>query len=297
MRKVLFLVAQLLIAQNITFSQGSLTKFGPLYFNPTNARGYLEPLNNSLNFQLASNWFAHHEGDSTFHLYFGVQVTRSFIPSSMEMYMGQTELPFTSPQQSVNVPTIFGPNQSVEVEDAVGYVYSFPGGFEYKNTTFGIPQIQIGGIFNTDIAFRFAVLQVDNEKSEYGKFNTFGLGIQHSLHQYLNLNKIDLRIGYAYQSIKIGDWYKSNLSVVQIQAGQKINFLNYYGFLGYSGLNSEYKYEDETIQEEKRIVHVSATNRFIFGIGAGLRFSIVKFHTEAILLKPVTLSFGFGIEI
>ena len=297
MRKLFLLMTQILISQNIAFSQGSLTKFGPVYFNPTNAQGYLEPLNNSLNFQLASSWFAQHEGDSSIHVYAGVQVTRSYIPASMEMHMGQTELPFTPPQQTVQAPTIFGPNQSLEVEDAVGYVYSFPGGFEYTNTTFGIPQIQIGGILNTDITFRFAVLQIDNEKTEYGNFNTFGIGIQHALQQYLSLSKIDLRIGYAYQSVKIGEWYKSNLNVVQVQAGQQINFFNYYSFLGYSGLNSEYRYEDETVPDEKRVVDVHATNRFLFGLGFGLRYSILKFHSEAILLKPVTISIGLGIEI
>ena len=296
MRKLLLLIVQIALAQNIVLSQGSLTKFGPVYLNPTNAQGYLEPLNNSLNFQLASSWFAHHEGDSSLYLYFGIHMTRSYIPSSMEMHLGQTEPPFTPPQQTVLTPTIFGPNQSVELADAVGYVYTFPGGFEYKNTTFGMPQIQIGGVLNTDITFRFAVLQIDNEKTEYGNFNTFGLGIQHALHQYLNLSKIDLRIGYAYQSVKIGEWYKSQLNIVQVQAGQEISFFNYYGFLGFSGLDSEYRYEDETIPDSIKIVNVHSSNNILIGVGFGLRLSIIKFHSEVILLKPLTISFGLGIE-
>ncbi len=297
MRKLLLIIVQFLIVQNVATSQGALSRIGPVYFNPTNAQGYLEPINNTLNFQFASNWFAHHESDSSFHLYLGVQASSSFIPSSMETYMGQTELPFTPPQQTVEVPTIFGPNQSVDVEDAVGYIYSFPGGFEYKHATIAMPQIQIGGIFNTDFTFRFAAFQIDKEAEEYGKFNTFGIGIQHSLHQYFNLKKIDLRVGYAYQSIKIGEWHNSTLNVVQAQVGQKIRFFNYYGFFGYSELSSEYKYDDEGLSNEPTIVDVKATNNILLGIGAGLRFSIIKLHTEAILTKPMTVSFGLGIEI
>jgi hypothetical protein len=292
----ILLIIGILPLANKSFGQDALSVVGPVYVTPENGQGYMEPLMNTFNAGLASNWFAHHEVDTSFHFYIGVSVFRSFIPDNYRTFSGITAFPGNVPQQSATVPTIFGDNESVVVEGPNGAQYLFPGGFDYNHLTLAAPQIQFGGFLNSEVTFRFLTWDIGNE---WGKFTTFGVGLQHKLSQYFGLENFDVRIGAAYQFIETGDWLDADMITVQAQGGQQIGKFNYYLNAGWSSFRNTFSYlAPETGPEDVRIdVDTDSMNNFFLGVGAGVKLAVVKFHAEVYVLNPVTVSLGVGIDI
>ena len=76
-----------------------------------------------------------------------------------------------------------------------GAVIYYPGGFDIENFALAVPQATIGTVFGTRAVVRWISVDVGN--TDLGKFDLFGIGVQHSISQYVPVLPIDVAAGSA----------------------------------------------------------------------------------------------------
>lgn len=80
--------------------------------------------------------------------------------------------------------------------------FTLPNGSGISQMTFGVPQLEVGSLFGTELLLRY-IPQLDYGEN-IGEFGFWGVGISHSLSQYFfdadSLRTFDLAIQAAYQA-------------------------------------------------------------------------------------------------
>jgi len=124
-------------------------------------------------------------------------------------------------------------------------------------STIPIPHItaSIGLPFGNEVMVRY--LAFNNLPDEVGKINLWGVGLKHSVDQYLTeFFPVDLSVQGVYQSLTVGDIVTVNALSANVQASKKILMLTLYGGLGIesSNLKVNYKANYKDIDEEASII-------------------------------------------
>jgi hypothetical protein len=276
-----FLISGLLSAQ-------SDQVYSKAYLNETNGPGYVGPFSDVVSANLNTQLFPFAQADSSIRFHLGVIGTRAFVPASMETHMGMTE--GLTPNQQVQVPTIFGKNESVLIEDNASNLYIFPGGFALNQLTFLVPQVSVAGLMNTDISFRFFTWNFDDD---FEDLSLLGLAVRHHLGDYLSLDsRYDLSVGYAYNHIEADANTIDNKShLIFTEAAYVGNKWRVFTQVGYvkSSLAIDYMDEDITIDFQ-----TNNTSNIRLGLGAHVDISIFSLGVQADFFKPMVASAYFG---
>lgn len=287
MRLLSFLFLLTLVISESKAQDNSLLDFGEAYFNNANSSEYFKPLVNGLNNSLHSGLFPSSDNSNKFHFYIGVNASVSFIKEKDWYFEGVTELPYL-PETTQKAPTIFGPNTAEVLQSNNGEVYVFPGGFEMDKLLLGIPQITVSGIANTALTIRFMATSLDKELND---LSLFGVGVQHNLSPYFNIEKIAINIEGSYHKFKLGDWMSSEFIMVRSSVAKTFNIFRAYGFLGYQNGQADF------MNEENQLVSTSKSdNSLLIGAGGALELAIFNLNFECIVNSYVSLNVGLGLK-
>ncbi len=275
------LISNLLNAQHFE----ELFEYGGAYINDEVSEEYLSPLVEVMNNSWHSGLFSASFPKDSFYFYLGVNVNTSFVPEGHRSYTTNSAM---SNGQEIKVPTIFGVNEITFIEDENSLSSAYPGGFDYEQMPLAVPQATIGGILNTDLTVRFFALGLEDN---IGNLNLFGLGLQHSLSEYLNMEKLNLSVSAAYHQVKTGEWLHSKHYMLRANIHKNTKSLHYYGFMGFQ--NGELSLKD---RESNKEYVIKGENPLLLGAGISLDFLIFNLGFEAVYSSLPTLNANLGFK-
>ena len=135
-------------------------------------------------------------------------------------------------------------------------IYEFPGGIDLKVVPIVAPQLNVGLPLGTEFMFRY-VPEV-KISDEVGKLKLLGVGLRHSLSQWLpgpTLSgspkagefPLDISLGFMYQEFTLkdsggGDFIKTKVFSAGVQASKSLFILTLYGGLAYETATTNISY-------------------------------------------------------
>jgi len=168
-----------------------------------NATGYLQPLADALGASLNDGAFASaHIPRSSFRMGLEVRLMGVYFGDDDRSFSATTEGGF-SPVTEVDAPTIAGDGDAIVVDGDGGTQFAFPGGFDLNSFALVVPQLRVGGIMGSEALIRWASFEAGD--SELGKIDLLGIGVRHSISQYMPAPKFDLAAGFLWQRFNIGE--------------------------------------------------------------------------------------------
>ncbi|MES2797242.1 MAG: DUF6588 family protein [Bacteroidota bacterium] len=258
-----------------------------------NANSFLQPVTDVLTSSFNTGTAHKTSIDSGFHVYFGVITTTSFILSDkLKYFESQTPENFT-PTQTAKVSTVLGPSSITVVEGKNGTSYTFPAGLGLKAISLAAPQITIGSLFGTEISFRYMAFNFDDD---FGKLSLMGVGIRHDIGKYfLKKSKFIVTTELNYQDLQIGKYSDLKTFKVGVYAGQQSKNFHYFTYLGYQSGKQNISYYNSS-DEKDYSVQLTNKNPLLIGLGAGLKVSVLRIHTQINLISPIAVALGIGLN-
>lgn len=179
---------------------------------------------------------------------------------------------------------------------------------------FVMPQINIGTVYGTQVAFRyFPTVALNNE---IGKIGFWGLGLTHNPAIWLDDSAylpLDLTTGFYYQQLKLGDLLESHTAQFAIYGSKTFGYTFFsvtpYAGISYESFSTTIKYDfelftpnsatadpnDGTISMQEIKVDLTGDNSFRLILGSSFKLGIFNLNLDYNLAKYSTVSAGLGI--
>jgi hypothetical protein len=261
------------------------------------AKGYLKPLQEAFGQALNSNFYTTaHIPRTGLRLRVEVRAMSVMFKNSDDRFRATTGGDF-QPQQTVDAPTVVGPEQSVSVSGDGGTEFVFPGGFDLSSFTIAVPQITVGSFAGTEASLRW--IAFDTGDAEIGNISLFGIGARHSLSQYLIAPPVDLAAGVYYQKLNVGDdLLKANSFTVGVQASRDFANFTPYGGLSLDTFALEANYT-ATAGAEDRDIHLDfgSKSSLHLSAGVGVNLGVVHLNVGGDISDRVGVNAGLAVGL
>jgi hypothetical protein len=203
-----------------------------------------------------------------------VKAMSVFYQNDDDTYRAQTGQGFT-PAQEVDASTVVGPEAATIVDGDNGTQYILPGGFNMTSLSIGVPQLTISGFKGTEATVRWVAFSVGDV--EFGDISIFGLGVRHSISQYLDDFPLDLAAVASYHNTNAaGELLDATTFSIGGQGSIRLlNFLNAFGSLTYdsSSMTAQYTYDGGAGSEAVKVELPTATTlHATLGVGIEVLF-------------------------
>ncbi len=178
----------------------------------------------------------------------------------------------------------------------------YPDGFNISMVPLFVPQFRFGLPAGNELMIRY-LPPLDFQ--DYGELTFWGVGLKHSIDQYIPLFPINIAVQGAYQTLTVGDLVDITSIAVNAHASKTILMWTLYGGIGYEETTLKAKYEytpPEDIEDLVDPTHVEfeikGDNNF--RMTAGFRYAILPFiHLNADYTvsqyQVVTVGLGFAL--
>jgi hypothetical protein len=288
MRTSLCRVATLLLLASAPASAQSVEDYLGRYVG-ANAQGYLGPLADVFGATLNSGWTHSARVPAGFHLRVDLVGVGAMIGDGQRTFQATTEGPF-SPQTTTTAPTIFGSSTPVVVQGQGGTSYVFPAGVPVSRLGVVVPQLTVGTVAGTAVSLRWFGYDIDDD---LGKLSLLGFGAQHDLGRYFTDLPVDLSVGAYWQSLELGDPFKTSGFVVEVFAGRRMGVLGLFGGLGYENASTELNLERE--DADPVTISVDAANSVRGTVGLALHLPFFELFADYTLASQQAFTIGLGI--
>jgi hypothetical protein len=279
----------------VTWGLGGSQEIGDYISKYTSANGkkYMQPLADVFSSDLNSGVFEFGRLPKLgLKLTIGVKGMSTAVSGDQRTFTATTEEPF-NPTQSVKVPTLFGKNEVVSVTGSGGTVYNFPSGFNLDKLPLVVPQVSIGSILGTELTVRYFMANVGED---IGDLTLTGIGVRHSLSQYLPLFPLDVSIGYFTQKFSVGEVVDATTVYYGAQVGKSFGILSLYGAAGYESADMAVEYEQDPGDQASKIsFDLQSEQQLRFTLGVGLKLAILKIHADYNFANQQTVCAGVGL--
>ncbi|MFA4947102.1 MAG: DUF6588 family protein [Candidatus Krumholzibacteriia bacterium] len=281
-------------------------------YTGANATGYLQPFSSAFGADLNSGIFraaSIPKMHPKIRLEF--QVMSVIFGDDDKTFRAVTERGFT-PKTYANAPTVVGSGTALIVEGDGGTAFAFPGGFDLHSFALAAPQLRAGGLFGTEVIFRYFALDVggsgDSESSDsgLGKISLFGIGLKHSVSQYLPPGiPVDLSAGFFWQSFSLGEnkngdkLISSHAFSIGVQASKKMAmFFEPYTGVSYDTNSMNVSYESEATGSTTSIdIDFEKESSLHLTLGLGIELPVVKGFAEYNIAGMNSFAFGLSFGI
>ena len=267
-------------------------------FSGATIQGYIQPLADALVGNLSVGYINSTSLGKKFTFSVEVIGMTAAISESMRFYSAATPSGFQP--STVDAPTVFGgPATVVQHSTIPGLSYRPSDGLvdaEYF-PTLG-PQIRLGGIMGTEVVFRYAssaMVPVLKEE-DFPDLTILGVGLQHSVSQYIPGMPVDISVGGSFNSLKFGDIVDLSSTSFGVNVGKSFGMLGVSGGLQSDGgtMNLEYT---STATDAPGSVNVDLKRAIRFRAGASLNLTFLRLFGDAafgdVTSYAAGLRFGF----
>ncbi len=291
-----------------------------------NAQGYVHPLAQGLGAALTAGLVTDATPHHRFGFSIGVRGAGAFFPDKAKTFS-----PVLPASVTVNVPnygsrtysnpytadggtspTVAGKGPGVVLsptgqfrQDLIAagqnpddYRVDFPEGADLPVAPFAVIDADLGLGFGTDVIVR--LIPTLNVNEDVGDLSAFGVGVMHSISQYLSVpTPVDISVTAGYQRVKLGDYAESRGTTFGAIAGVGAGPLHVFakGNIYSATTDVDYTYQ-QTGQPDVHIGFsdkVSSTGRF--GLGLSLDLLVLKLSAEYDMgdYNVASARVGFGI--
>lgn len=178
-----------------------------------------------------------------------------------------------------------------------------PGLVDTPIAPFIVPQIGVGSIAGTDLVFRY-LPRIGND--EYGTIGLVGIGVRHSLSQYVPLSPVSLTAQVMWQKLSIEDdseneIFAASAWAANVAVSKSLLVLTVYGGLQVerSSIDIDYTFEPEDPDLPSRTVAFGLTGDNKVRVLAGLTFGLgpLAVNADAAVGNRTVVSAGVGLSL
>lgn len=248
--------------------------------NEISAEGYAKPLATALGTGVNSGMYYTAEVPSLFGFSLSLKAMYIFIPEEDKTF--SPYLP--EGYESGPTATAFG-DKGNTYAGYDGFI-PMPPGINESAVPLTFPQISFS-TFGTELMIRyFPNIKLAEEK----ELSFWGLGLKHSISQYIPLFPIDLAVQVFYNKFGITNIVDHKNLAFNVHTSKTIGVLILYGGLQYetSTLNLDYKIEgnssspDPLLREDKDVsLSIKGNNSFRLTLGTALKLSFFALNVDA----------------
>ncbi len=188
--------------------------------------------------------------------------------------------------------------------DAAQLDLDLPNGADLPAVPFFMPQFNFGLPIGNEIMIRgFPKVEINKDIGDIG---FWGIGLKHSVSQYIPLIPIDIAVQAAYQNLYVGDILTFSNFNANLEVSKKLLMWTLYTGVGYDKTNvtAEYEYTYQTVDETNQIVPVEQEIKFdVDGENeiratAGIRYSLLllKLYADYTISKYSVFNAGIGVS-
>ncbi|CUT04867.1 DUF6588 family protein [Candidatus Chrysopegis kryptomonas] len=289
MKKLFSFLGIFLIFSSIAFSQvdknlGSFPKSA--------VEGYIKPLVDVMGANLNSGLYHTASMSKLFGFYIGVKGMAVFVPSSMKNFTAELGSDYNP--SSVNTATVFGDKDGgakTRYQNVVDV--NLPGGTGLKIVPLAVPQVSFSTM-NSELLVRFVPSIKIND--DVGSVNLFGVGLGHSISQYIPMFPINVAVQGVYQQLKVGSYLKATALNVNVHASKSFIFFTIYGGVGYESFSADinYTYKPPVGAQQDISLSLKGKNNFRATAGFKLGLAIFDLNVDYSVGNVNVLSAGFG---
>ena len=271
--QALLLAGALVLLNASGRSESSLEKTLKLY-SKDEVKGYIQPIADLFGANMQAGWFHSAAIPTT-----GLNFTVSIVGMGAVVSDDQKSYSATSPfGGSYKTATVFG---------GQGGTATGPGGLQYQGSggvinaslfPLASPQVRIGSIYGTEVALRWLPTV---KAGDLGDISFFGIGVRHSISQYLMEFPVDLAAGFAYSKFSVGDLLDFKGLSIGAQASKKLALLTLYSGLAWEKTTLNLKYTPSPVGNAAVDIDLDGANNFRFTVGAGLDLFILTVFADA----------------
>ncbi len=184
-----------------------------------------------------------------------------------------------------------------------GYIVTPPGA-NLTSIPMGLPQIS-ASFLGTEVMLRY-LPEIDLNTDEGNKISMFGIGIAHSVSQYIPLIPIDAAVQLMYNKFEITNLFSVKNIAFNAHISKTLGLFTPYFGLQYESttVNIDYKIkgdvnsgDPELRQDKNASVEIDGDNTFRATIGASLKLAIIVLNADfSLSSQPIAtagLTFAF----
>lgn len=276
------------------FSAVSLAQLDDRFslLNETNAEGYAKPLATALGTGLNSGTYYTASVPSLFGFTFSLKGMFIFIPDDDKTF----DPTVPSGYEEGPSATIFG-DKGGAYAGYDGFI-TLPPGINFSSVPLAYPQVTFG-TFGTELLIRFLPSIEIGDKD----LNFWGVGLKHSISQYIPLFPVDIAAQVVYNKISITDIVDHKNLAFNVHASKSLGLLILYGGLQYesSTMDLEYSIEgdpenaDPLLREDKDVkLSIDGANNFRLTLGSALKLGFFAVNLDVNIGSQLAVTTGLN---
>ena len=261
-------------------------------FNANDVKGYIQPLADLFGANMNAGMFHDAEVPRTgFHFSFEIVGMGSSVGDNQKKYTLNSPAGFNP--ATFSTATMFGGKRDSVVDTRTNLkYYGIADGF--VNTSIfplGAPQITIGDIYGTRAIVR---LVATPSMKGFPSATLWGLGLQHSISQYVPAIPVDIAAHVFYTQFRFGDLVSFNGTSIGVEASKSLSILRVYGGLAWEKSSMEVKYAPANVTSPAVDITMNGANNFRATIRLGLHIVFFSIFADANFGSVTNFSAGIG---
>ncbi|HMD13959.1 MAG TPA: DUF6588 family protein [Bacteroidota bacterium] len=262
--------------------------------NSSTVKGYLQPFIDGVGADLNSGVYHSADIGTGFSLKLELVAMGTLIGDAQKVYSAVPPVPFD--QTPVQTATIFGGRGTTVQGPGVSYQFQ-NGQLNLSAVPLIVPQLSIGNIMGTQAVIRYIPIP---DMNNFPKSTFFGVGLRHSISQYLPNVPVDLAAGAFYQQLTIGSLMEEKTLNFSGEASKSFSILTIYGGVQYESatMTLDYNYQGYGATADNHVhLDLDGQNNFRFTAGLGLDLLILHLSADANFGTVTVISgaVGFGL--
>jgi len=286
------LAVLLLVATTLGVSQSKLED-NLKQMGAATVTGYIQPVTDLFGADMHSGYF--HAADIEtfgFHLRLDIIAMAAAVSDGQKTYDAPT--PWASPA-TFKAPTVFGGPATSVTNPSTGFSYhaTVDGLFNTSYMPLAVPQLTIGNIFGTQATVRYITIPKMNG-DQIPNITLWGLGVRHSVSQYLPMVPLDLSAGIYFNSFTFGELIDFKGMAINAQASKSFSILTVYGGLQWENSSMNLSYTSTDITSPVVSISMDGANSFRFLAGIDLGLGPIHLFADANFGSITAFSGGIG---
>jgi hypothetical protein len=265
-----------------------------------NATGYMAPLVDGFRSNLNSGLF-HSARVPTGGFYVGLEFvgTATLFGEDSRTFMATTEGDF-EPEITTEAPTVVGDTEAVYVTGDSALTFVFPGGFDVDNMILSCPQLRVGSWKGTEVVGR--LILYDTGSTEVGRLGVWGVGVRHSVSQYLpKVAPVDVALAAMWQHAELHndddqDVLDSELATLAVHSGVELGSVYPYAGLSIAWYTMAIRYRFDDISAGPVELDFSSSADLQLTLGVSYRVGFVAAYGEYNLAAEHSVAAGLSVQ-
>jgi hypothetical protein len=217
----------------------------------------------------------------TFGISVGIRAMMILIPDDQRTFTPNLPNGYFSTNGNEQTATFFG--ESGGIYAGPQGLITYPSGINESAVPLLFPQATVS-FMGTELLLRYVPLKIEDQN-----ITLFGVGVRHSISQYIPLIPLDLAVQILYNRFTIGDIVKSTNWAFNAEASKSFGLFTAYGGLQYETSNVTFNYEiksdpfsgdPEIVKGGKVSAEVDGDNKVRMTLGGALSFGLLVLNAD-----------------